>query len=357
MYKYAHGGNAIYENGGENTIDLSANINPLGIPRNVKDALTREIPNSANYPDSASGKLREKISAYENVAPEWIFCGNGASDIIFRLPRATQAKKIMITAPTFSDYERAALSCGAEIHRHTLKAAAGFAVGSGFAEAARNEKPDLIYLCNPNNPTGKLIITGLIEEMLENSRKSNTHIAVDECFLDFAEKAAEHTSKKLLKNYPNLIIIKAFTKLFALPGIRLGYAITSDETLIGRMHCHGPDWPVSNLAQAAGIAALEDAENYVKQTVQYVSAERTKIEKELHRLGYTVFKSEANYVFLQNPYPFDLREKLDKKGIRIRSCGNYSGLDGTYYRIAVSTKENNAKLLTAIAEINGGKKQ
>ena len=349
MYNYAHGGNAVYENGHENTIDLSANINPLGMPRKVKAALTREIPSCTYYPDSTSGKLREKISEYENVAPEWIFCGNGASDIIFRLPRAAQAKKIMITAPAFSDYDRAALSIGAVIHSHTLKAAAEFELDDGIAEAARNEKPDLIYLCNPNNPTGKLIKTGLIEVLLKSSRDSNTLVAMDECFLGFTEKADEQTSKKHLNNYPNLIIIKAFTKLFALPGIRLGYAITSNKALIGQMHSHGPDWPVSNLAQTAGIAALEDSKSYIKQTVRHISAERTKIEKELTRLGYTVYKAEANYVFLQNPYPYDLREELDKKGIRIRSCGNYSGLDGTYYRIAVSTKENNAKLLAAIA--------
>jgi threonine-phosphate decarboxylase len=131
----------------------------------------------------------------------------------------------------------------------------------------------------------------------------------------------------------------------------LGYAICSDKSLINSLYFHGPDWAVSNLAQAAGLAALNDSKAFILQTVDYIFTERTKIENELTKLGYTVFKSSANYVFFQSPHPFDLREALDKKGIRIRSCNNFHGLNNTYYRTAVSTKENNIKLLAAIKDI------
>jgi threonine-phosphate decarboxylase len=352
-YKYSHGGNAAFENGKANVLDLSANINPLGMPDGVRDAIVGEISNIQRYPDSFSRQLCEKIADFENADPGWIFCGNGASDIIFRLPRAVNAKKALVSAPAFSDYERSASSFGSEIMRYALSAGNSFDLDSGFIEAARNGKPDLVFVCNPNNPTGRLTKSSFIKELLEVCSQTGAVAAVDECFLDFSEKAEEYTSKVFLGQYPNLIILKAFTKLFALPGIRLGYAICADKKMTDRLCCHGPDWPVSNLAQAAGIAALDGTETFIKETSGYILNERKTMEKELTRLGYRVFEANANYVFFQSPYAFDLREKLDKKGIRVRSCGDYHGLDNSYYRIAVSTRVNNARLLAAIAGING----
>jgi threonine-phosphate decarboxylase len=180
-------------------------------------------------------------------------------------------------------------------------------------------------------------------------------VLVDECFLDFTEHADTITGKVFLGRYTNIIILKAFTKLFALPGIRLGYAICADRELTQNLYFHGADWPVSNLSQAAGMAALTGAEGFIKKTVEYVSRERGVIEKELGLLGYKVFESKANYVFLQNPYPFDLQGKLNRKGFRVRSCGNFPGLDSSYYRIAVSKTENNIRLLSAIKTVTAKK--
>ena len=353
MYRYGHGGNAVYENEEKSVLDLSANINPLGMPKGVMDAIETEATNCDRYPDSSARELRERIARFENIDPEWIFCGGGASDIIFRLPAAARAKKVMVTAPAFSDYERAATVFGAETVRYGLSAAGDFVLDSGFPGAIEAEKPDLVFVCNPNNPTGKLAEAGLIEEILERCRDAGAYLVCDECFLDFTEQAEKHTAKAFLEHYPNLVILKAFTKIFSLPGIRLGYAICRDGALIDRLYYHGTDWPVSNLAQAAGAAALEDAEAYIKKTVNYVSKERGVMEKELARLGYRVFGSAANFVFLRNPYPFDLGEDLDARGIRIRPCGNFHGLDGSYFRIAVSASENNVRVLSAISEITG----
>jgi len=352
MYEYSHGGNAVFEDGKESVIDLSANINPLGMPEGVKSAIIREVANCEFYPDNFSVKLREKIAEFEKIKARWIFCGNGASDIIFRLPRAAGAKKVMITAPTFSDYERSARSFRSEVIRHTLSERDGFILGGDFIEAVHSERPGLVFVCNPNNPTGKLTEAGLIERLLGCCKQIGAIVAVDECFLEFAQQPSEYTSKVFLERYSNLVILKAFTKLFGLPGIRLGYAMCADKTLVDNLYYNGSDWPVSNLAGAAGMAALDDAESFIRLTVSYITEQRTAMESNLARLGYRVFQSEANYVFLQNPYPFELHKELDKMGIRIRSCGNYHGLDGSYYRIAVSQESNNAKLLCAIEHIS-----
>jgi threonine-phosphate decarboxylase len=255
----------------------------------------------------------------------------------------------MVAAPTFSDYERSAQSYGSEIHRFALTKR--FETDGGFIQAVRRAEPDLVFVCNPNNPTGILTGSNLVEDLLDCCRRIGAWVAVDECFMDFTINADENTSKVFLKRYPNLVIMKAFTKTFALPGVRLGYAICDDMDMVDRLYAHGAEWPVSNLAQAAGIAALSGADEYIKKTRAYVEAERMTLQNGLARLGYDVFESAANYVFIKSPYPFDLCCKLDKKGIRIRSCKNYHGLDGSYYRVAVSTKENNAAFINAISVI------
>ncbi|MCL2045494.1 MAG: aminotransferase class I/II-fold pyridoxal phosphate-dependent enzyme [Oscillospiraceae bacterium] len=349
MYQYSHGGNAAFESGVEIKLDLSANINPLGLPEKVSAAIVSEIPNLTSYPDSSSGALRDAISKFEGVDSSWIFCGNGASDIIFRIPRVVQGKKAMITAPTFSDYERALQSYGADIVYYSLGPDNSFTITDDFVTAVEKEKPDLVYICNPNNPTGRLTESALIGELLK--RYSGTMFAIDECFLDFTKEAMTHTSKGFLAQHQNLIILKAFTKMFTMPGIRLGYSLCSSESFNDSLYFHGPDWPVSTLAQGAGIAALEGAEDFVKSTVSYVATERELMERELTKLGYRIFESSTNYVFLQSPFDFDLQEELNKQGIRIRSCNNYHGLDNSYFRIAVTTKENNATLLSAIETI------
>ena len=354
MYEYSHGGNAAFESGNENIIDLSANINPLGLPTGVSHAIISEISKLMSYPDNSSRKLRDKIAEFENVDPEWIFCSNGGSDIIFWLPRAMKAKKVMLMAPTFSDYERSAASYGANIIHHFLSVDNDFDIDRGLIDAVRHNQPDLIYICNPNNPTGRLTDINLIRELLDIFKANNSYVAIDECFLDFTDGASNHTSKVFLEDYSNLIILKAFTKLFTMPGVRLGYALCSSKEIIDSLYFHGPDWAVSNLAQSAGIAALEGADAFVKATVEYVSEERNKLENELMLLGYQTFEAKANYIFFRSLYAFDLKEELNKEGIRIRSCSNYHGLDSSYYRIAVSTKENNEAALQAIAQITKG---
>ena len=355
MYKYSHGANAVFEHGSGNILDLSGSINPLGMPLNVEAAIVREIKNIIYYPDNFSALLREKTAAFEKVKPDWIFFGSGASDIIFRLPKAAAAKKVFICSPTYSDYERSAASYGAKICRYIMTKENNFTLDENFIETVRFDKPNLVFICNPNNPTGKILDKKLIKELLDHFAQTETLVVIDECFIDFTEHAASYTCKSFLNDYMNLVILKAFTKIFALPGIRLGYALCANINLIDSLYCHGADWAVSDLAQAAGLAALDGADAYIRQTVDYVKRERSAIEKELSCLGFTVFKSSANYVFFQSPFSFDLGNELNKKNIRIRSCGNFHGLDNTYFRMAVSTKENSAGVLHAIKEVLNGK--
>ena len=351
MYKYVHGGAAAFEPGGRIRFDLSANINPLGFPDGVTEAVLSGAESWRTYPDSFSTALREKIAEAEGVAPDRIFCGNGASDILFRLAPGCKAKKALIPVPSFSEYERSARVGGAEIAFHALAEETGFAVDHSLLAAIEREKPDLFYLCNPNNPTGVLTERGLIETALERAAETNTLFIIDECFMDFVEGAEAYTAKPLLKRFPNLVILKAFTKTFALPGLRLGYALAGSAAVVDSLYACGPDWPVSAAAQAAGIAALRSADVFLKKTAGYIAEENAKMRTALADNGFSIFGSCANYIFFKSPYSFDLCARLDEKGIRIRDCGNFRGLPQGYYRAAVSTREANATFITAIKEV------
>ncbi|MCL2632175.1 MAG: aminotransferase class I/II-fold pyridoxal phosphate-dependent enzyme [Coriobacteriia bacterium] len=351
MYEYKHGGNAAFEPGNENVIDLSANINPLGIPEGVSEAIQSASEQLNQYPDSYSSCLRARIGEYEQVDLDWVICANGASDIIFRLPRALAAQKTMVTAPSFSDYQRAAESFGSELSYFKLSETDEFIITHDLIDHIVLHKPDLLFICNPNNPTGQITSSDLIAEILEACLDLECTVAIDECFLDFVLKCDRYSAKRFLSRYHNLIILKAFTKTFAMPGIRLGYALTANDGLRQKLYYHGPDWAVSNLAQAAGIAALDNWQDYLNRSIDYIAGGRAALTSGLQSLGFKVFRSYANYVFIHNPFCFDLKNELDSYGIRIRSCADYPGLDTNYYRIAVSTHEHTAELLQLIGLI------
>jgi|GEM_PF-25255 len=348
MYSYVHGGNAIFQSDMKILMDLSANINPIGFPKVVEEAIKDEIQFCTRYPDNYSTELRKKISEYENIDIESIFCSNGASDIIFRLPQAIKPKKALILAPTFSDYERAIKSFGGEVVYYYLSEESGFQLDQDICATIIEERVDMVFICNPNNPTGVLTSQETIKAILDVTRDRGIYVVVDECFIDFVDNMSYYTAKPFLHEYKNLVILKAFTKIFALPGLRLGYAFSSDPDLIEKLYYHGADWPVSNFAQGAGIAALENAKKFIQDTVKFVTEERAYVTSELSNLGFKVFSSQANYIFFKNPFDYDLKEKLLKHGINIRSCSNFNGLNNSFYRIAVSSRENNRFIISKI---------
>ena len=348
MYEYTHGGNIYDETGcaNENIIDFSANINPLGIPEEAVTAAENSVSQSNKYPDSNCLLLSSKLAEFENADKSNIFCGNGASDILFRLAFAVKPKKILVTAPSFADYERAGRAAGAETIYYMLKEENNFIIEKDIINTIFKYIPDIVFICTPNNPTGNLTDIGLIKEIAAACTAINSILLIDECFLDFVPDPDKYSSK-LLSN-KNAVILKAFTKMFAMPGLRLGYAVCGDTELIGRLRSYGPDWAVSNVAQEAGIAALKNGGKYMEDTREYVKKAREYITEGLNNTGMTVYPSYANFVFFNCPYDIDLYSELRKKMIVIRDCANFKGLDRGYYRAAVLTNEKNKMLLEAV---------
>ena len=362
MYKYMHGGNIYDEHGTvENIIDFSVNTNPFSTPEKAIIAAKQAIDSINIYPDSDCQRLRIALAEFEGVNKEHIFCTNGASDCLFRAVFAVKPKKVMVTAPSFTDYERAAKAIGAEIVHYKLKEENGFHITKDIVSFITKNVPDMIFICNPNNPTGCLVDLDMIGNIAKICLSMGTILIIDECFIDFVQDSRRHTAKRLMNKYKNLMIIKAFTKIFAMPGLRLGYVLCQDEKLLDRLRFCGADWPVTNVAQIAGLTALISGREFIEKTALYVRKEREYMTNELREIGLSVYESSANFIFFHCGWDANLRDVLKEKGYLIRDCSNFAGLEpesgvvkdmynrlpvqSGYYRIAVSTEEKNKALI------------
>lgn len=344
MTKHIHGGD-VYKY--KNCIDFSANTNPLGTPESVKQAIRDCLDHISDYPQVGCDELKNALAEYEGVEKKNLICGNGAADLIFSLCRAKIPEKALVLAPTFAEYEQALGSVGCEVEHFFLKEEDDFHVQESFPEAL-NPELDMIFLCNPNNPTGILMERPLLEKILKRCAELGIFMVVDECFLDFVKEPETYTLKKLLEKYNNLFILKAFTKRYAMAGVRLGYGMCADEKTLLTMEGMTQPWNVSSIAQAAGIAALKETE-YVKKGRNLSFAEAAWMKQKLGELGLKVYPSQANYIFFKGPE--NLFEKCIKRGILIRDCSNYPGLSKGYYRVAVRKHEDAMRLVEVLKEV------
>ncbi|AEY65223.1 histidinol-phosphate transaminase [Clostridium sp. BNL1100] len=351
MKKLVHGGD-IYSkrNLPENLklIDFSANINPLGLPDGVKKAIVNGIDDFCNYPDPLCRELKKEISAYVKVPEEYIFCGNGAADVVYRIASAIRPEKVLLTAPTFSEYEEAVKLLGSDVKYYYLLKEKNFKIDIDILDKITSDI-SLMFLCNPNNPTGVLADKETVLKIADKCKSTKTILVVDECFMDFLDIPQDYSVMDSLDTYKNIIVLKAFTKIYAMAGIRLGYGICSDANVIEGLHRAGQPWNVSVAAQKCGVAALKEID-YVNRTRELIKYNRIFLENSLIKLGFEVVNSQANYILFRTEIK-SLPNELEKFGILIRSCGNYKGLDETYFRIAVKSKEDNEYLVNCIKKM------
>ncbi len=332
---------------GCDALDFSANVSPLGLPAGVAAAITNALPTADRYPDPLCRELRAALAGAEGVPADWILCGNGAADLIFRLALAVRPRRALLPAPTFAEYEAALQTVGCAVQRVFLREENEFAVTEEFIDAVTPET-DIVFLCQPNNPTGQVTPPALVERLVRRCAECGAVLVVDECFLDFLPDRDAWTAKQLLRDAPQLIILKAFTKLYAMAGVRLGYALCGDATLLEKMRGAGQPWAVSSLAQAAGLAALQETA-YAGAVRALIAEQRPRMAAGLRALGLRVMDGQANYLlFRATP---DFGEKLRRRGAVVRSCANYPGLDAAWYRTAVRTAEENTRLLQIMGEI------
>lgn len=347
-----HGGN-IY--GNEIEYDFSVNLNPLGPPKSVRDALAAALNHVEEYPDPEYRELRRGLANYWQLAEEQLVPGNGASELIPVIIRTLSPKSCMVTAPCYSGYETAlnAAAPSCRIHRIPLRAEDDFTLPENICQEIARVKPNLLILTNPNNPNGKRISANRLREIVDACRTAGTVLLVDECFLALSGGDEDSLIHCIRSEALPAVVLRAFTKTFAIPGVRLGYAVCSAPTA-ERIRRELPEWNLSVFAQYAGRAALEAAaggtSGYLAASVEMIAREREYLTAELESLGFRVFPSDANYILFQSR-DRELHQKLLDKGILIRDCRDYHGLTAGFYRTAVRTHRENTALLQCLRNI------
>ncbi len=341
MFTASHGGD-IYNHCV--SYDFSANVNPLGVPENVRKTILQNLSVIEKYPDIHCTALKQAISQFENIPVQYIVCGNGATDLIFRIVQTLQPEKALLLSPAFSEYEKALNTFGCQIRYFDLDSQNNFVPDQTLLDYLHDT--DIFFLCNPNNPIGNLIERDLLDKIIDKCYNENIYLIIDECFLNFVRNAQQY---KATLNNDKIIILKAFTKIFAMAGLRLGYCLCSDENLCNRIESMGQCWNVSGIAQLSGISALENAEDFINKTVVYVEKQRKFLTENFKKFPFRLFECHANFIFLQTDLPLDTL--LLEQKILIRNCNNYRNLTDGYFRIAVRTEEENQLLIHTLERI------
>ena len=397
---YVHGGD-VYRRAVD--LDYSVNINPLGMPPRACAAAKHGVDQSTAYPDWKVEKLRDAVVSFLNrkfapVAPEWISFGNGAADLIYRLMQVLRPEQVVVAAPAFVEYSVAAERVGAQVVPVYLSEADDFsftpAVEAAFIQAIEKAPSgSAVFLCNPNNPDGNVIRAEVLQRIAAVCEARNSWLIVDECFLPFlrsgdsTNRTEEYFSEMesgqeagkpgsqtpvcssqasdgeddlrpnelecsmvpSLRAFEHLVILRAFTKIYGMPGLRLGYMLTAAQALTDAVRATMTPWEINLPAQLAGVAALEETE-FVEKTRALIRAERAFLVQTLPTLPYVekvyVPVSDANFILFRTEEGApDLKALLLDRGVLIRACGNYEGLDARYYRICVRTHEENLALI------------
>ena len=325
-------------------LDFSANINPFGIPEIVRKAAVEAIDECNAYPDPYCRKLRQRLAEEEKIPDGWILCGNGAADLIYSFAYSLpKDKPVLIVSPTFSEYETALSAAGIKADYFMLSERNGFVLDDSILSIDFS-KYSALFICTPNNPTGITVRPELLTKLAE----TGVRLFCDMCFMDLTSSPQLYDVPELLRKYPDLVVLKAFTKSFAIPGLRLGYALCSDGKLMAAMAEKSPCWNVSIPAQAAGCAALS-CKDWLSDCVKKIEAERDRIAGELESIGLKVYPGEANFLLLYSDK--NLYSSLLERGIMVRDCSNYKGLQKGFIRIATRRKEENDQLLAVIKEV------
>ncbi|NVN91407.1 MAG: threonine-phosphate decarboxylase [Desulfuromonadales bacterium] len=352
---YEHGGNILSMArqcgfSPADSIDFSASINPLGFSPKVREAIIGALDSLVHYPDNDCGELKQALSRFHGIPSNHFAIANGSTEIIYTLPALLPGKSVLIISPSFSEYSHALLLQHCEVRHMILSPNDNFTLDLDMLGRILGQHYDALYLCNPGNPSGMLYSRQVVQQVHDLCRETGTFLVLDEAFMDFCE---ESSAKDLIIASDQGIVLRSMTKFYGIPGLRLGYAMAAPP-LIERLTSMGGPWSVNTLAQAAGIAALAD-EEFSKRSITYVSGLRDDFSRALSEFTQlTVYPSSANFLLVQinsGITSTELKHLLMEKMILIRDCSTFTGLSNRFFRVAVRTEAENARLVECLKEI------
>jgi threonine-phosphate decarboxylase len=349
-----HGGNVLqmanqFGLAPNEVIDFSANINPLGMPGGLKHLFIENLSKLEQYPDIDYHVLHRQLARHHRCSQSHVVAGNGATELIFLWAQYVKPKKALLVEPSFAEYRRALTRVGCQITNYLLREDEEFRVTKRILTAL---SPDLdcLFLCTPNNPTGLQPDADLLFEILYRCDVMGIKLFVDESFLDFMPKTKSFS--RYLKSHKNLYVLRSLTKFYALPGLRLGYMLSSDDELLQQIRDQREPWTINALAALAG-EVLFDFITYHQETFEWLEKERGYLLAQLNQFNQIkVYPPSANYIFFKHlDENSDLQNHLMKHGILIRSCGNYIGLTQQFYRVAIKSHQDNQQLIAALSQV------
>ena len=326
--------------------DFSINLNPIDCSEIIDEIIEDSRTKLGNYPDPLQRNFREAIARMEGVGIDQVYGGNGASEILLAIISMLKPSKVLLLRPCFSGYEHAlARVSDCEISEYALAEENGFEVNEDFILRLKKEAEeglDLLIITNPNNPTGRCIRSDILDRAFEICKRSQVAMIVDECFLKMSRE--ENSLVKYVDDYDGLYVVNAFTKLFAIPGVRVGYTVTSSKN-INQLIKELPEWNLSTIAQSAGVICSRylSEDRFLEKTREYLADEREYMTYEFRRMGFKVYESDTAFILFYSDE--EIYEYLKKMKVLIRDCSDYQGLSKGYYRIAVKSHEENELLI------------
>ncbi|MGG1574754.1 threonine-phosphate decarboxylase CobD [Fictibacillus sp. NRS-1165] len=331
----------------ENSIDFSVNVNPYPALSKMKEKWTSLYEEILDYPHPSAGPFVQRAAEIEGVRADQVLAGNGAAELIFLIAQAYRGTDVLITAPAFSEYEEACAANDCTVDIYVTSEGEGWQANLDELSEKLNGK-QLCFLCNPNNPTGVAWDLDTLESIAALCDHHHVTLVVDEAFVHFLEQPV--STVRLMGKYSNLIVLRSMTKMFHLPGLRLGYAVSS-KGQIDRLKKHQPPWSVNGPAQKLGLFCLEQ-EDFAAEAAMKTTDERKRMLPILHKIGFETSPSAVNFYLLrergEGKDPLALIKYLLSRGIIVRHTFNFRGLDGRYIRIAVRTPQENDRLLAAL---------
>ncbi|WP_447980205.1 threonine-phosphate decarboxylase CobD [Candidatus Nitrospira bockiana] len=337
-------------------LDFSASINPLGPSPLAARAIAEAGRLVPHYPDPHGVALREALAHRQGLSFEHLVLGNGSIEFIYSFPQVLGVQRAIVVGPTFSEYARALARFGVQVKRVNARRTEGYRpplerVITLMRAAART--PDVVVLCQPNSPTGQVLEREEVGRLIEAAHRRRSWVLLDETFIEYCP---ERSMMAELNRYPRLLILRSFTKFYALPGLRIGY-LAGARRVIRAFRAHQPPWSVNVLAQHAALASLQDA-GYVDRSRRVIEEQRDSLSESLRSVkGMRVYPSAANFLLLELPPPFrasHVASMLRKQGLLIRDCSGVSGLTDRTVRIAVRTGRENQRLIRAMRGVLGG---
>lgn len=348
-----HGGN-IYKHlreSGRQMLDYSSNINPLGVSKNLKKQLRKNLDILTTYPDPYYIELRKSIANFNDINIENVIVGNGATEILFLFIRGIKPKNVLLVSPTFSEYERALKTVKAKISYFKVEEKKDFHIDvENLIEKLKKNNYDLIVMCNPNNPTGKFLELDRLKKLIDEVDRKKTLLFLDETFIEFIEKWREKTALNIKSK--NVFIMRALTKFFAIPGLRLGYGLCTNENILKKMNSEKEPWSVNNFASMAASILLSDKE-YIDKSYKWIKKEKKFLFNKLIKIkNIKVYETETNFILIKllDRRAENLCKKMEERNILIRNASNFKFLNENYIRIAIKDRKNNKIFLKCFAQ-------